>query len=353
MYPRSWGFWNDASGTWRLLGEHHRALRESQEALRLNANAVNPYLNVGSSLLCLERTEEARQIGLRALEHGIDAPGTHLLMYQVAFLENDSNEMRKQIAPLLGETGKGIVMDALLAQSRTEAYFGRLSSARNLSKRALEKARKSKFYEMAAQVRVVDALREAEFGDLVQARNDAGGALTLSSGRNVKLFGALALARAGNVSQAEALANELETKFGSNTLIQKYWLPTIRASIALASNKPAQALDFLNAGSYEFSDTQSSVGNLYPVYVRGQAYLAMHQGTAAAAEFHKFLEHRGIVLNSPLGALARLGLARSYLLLGDKVRASAAYHDFLTLWKDADPDIPVLEQAKAEYAKLQ
>jgi len=352
MYPGSWGYWNDASGTWRLLGEHERALKESQQALRLNANAVNPYLNVGSSLLCLERTEEARQIGLRALEHGIDAPGTHLLMYQVAFLENDSNEMRKQIAPLLGETGKGIVMDALLAQSSTEAYFGRLSSARNLSLRAFEKAHKSKFYEMAAQVRVVDSLREAEFGELAHARNDAGRALTLSSGRNVKLFSALALARGGNVSRAEALANELETKFGSNTLIQKYWLPTIRASIALARNKPAQSLNFLNAGSYEFSDTQSFVGNLYPVYVRGQAYLAMHQGRAAAAEFHKFLEHRGIVLNSPLGALARLGLARSYLLLGDKAKASAAYHDFLTLWKDADPDIPILQHAKTEYANL-
>jgi len=205
---------------------------------------------------------------------------------------------------------------------------------------------------MAAQVRVVDSLREAEFGELAHARNDAGRALTLSSGRNVKLFSALALARGGNVSRAEALANELETKFGSNTLIQKYWLPTIRASIALARNKPAQSLNFLNAGSYEFSDTQSFVGNLYPVYVRGQAYLAMHQGRAAAAEFHKFLEHRGIVLNSPLGALARLGLARSYLLLGDKAKASAAYHDFLTLWKDADPDIPILQHAKTEYANL-
>jgi eukaryotic-like serine/threonine-protein kinase len=352
MYPRSWGPWNDASGTWRLLGEHDRALKESQEALRLNGNAVNPYLNVGSSLLCLERTEEARQIGLRALEHGIDAPGTHLLMYRAAFLKSDSNEMRKQIAPLLGETGKGIVMDALLAQSSTEAYFGRLSSARTLSMRAFEKARKSKFYEMAAQVRVVDALREAEFGELAEARNDAGGALSLSSGRIVKLFSALALARAGDVGQAEALATELETKFGSNTLIQKYWLPTIRASIALARNKPAQALDFLNAGSYEFSDTQSFVGNMYPVYVRGQAYLTMHQGRAAAAEFHKFVEHRGIVLNSPLGALARLGLARSYLLQGDTVRAGAAYLDFLELWRDADIGVPVLKQAKAEYAKL-
>jgi len=241
MYPRFWGYWNDASGTWRLLGEHERALRESQEALRLNANAVNPYLNVGSSLLCLERTEEARQIGLRALQRGIDVPGTHLLMYQVAFLENDSSEMRRQIAPLLGETGKGVVTDALLAQSSTEAYFGHLSSARNVSTRAFEKARKSKFYEMAAQVRVVEALREAEFGKLAQARNRVSSALPLSSGRNVKLFSALALARAGDAGRAEELANELDTKFGSNTLMQKYWLPTIRASIELARNKPSKA----------------------------------------------------------------------------------------------------------------
>jgi eukaryotic-like serine/threonine-protein kinase len=352
MYPRSWGYWNDASGTWRLLGEHQRALRESQEALRLNPNAVNPYLNVGSSLLCLERTEEARQIGLRALEHGIDVPSTHLLMYQVAFLENDLDEMHRQIAPLLGETGKGVVMDALLAQSSTEAYFGRLSSALKFSTRAYQKAQKTKFYEMAAQVFVVDALREAELGKIVQADSDARRALSLSTGRNVKLFSALALARAGNTSRAEALADELDTKFGSNTLMQKYWLPTIRASVELARNKPSKALDLLNAGSYEFSDTQSFVGSLYPVYVRGHAYLAMKQGKAAAAEFHKFLEHRGIVLNSPLEALAKLGLARSYLLQDDTVRAGAAYHDFLQLWRDADIGVPVLKQARAEYAKL-
>jgi eukaryotic-like serine/threonine-protein kinase len=352
MYPRSWGPWNDASATWRLLGEHERALRESQEALRLNANAVNPYLNVGSALLCLERTEEARQIGLRALEHGIDAPGMRLLLYQVAFLQNDTNEMRRQIAPLVGETGKEVVMDALLAQSSTETYFGHLSSGLKFSTRAYQKAHKSKFYEMAAQVRVLDALREAEFGKSVWARNDVRKALVLSFGRNVKLFGSLALARAGDVSRAEALANELETKFGSNTLMQKYWLPTIRASIALAHNKPEEALDLLNLGSYEFSDTQSLVGNLYPVYVRGQAYLGMHQGKAAAAEFQKFFDHRSIVLNSPLGALARLGLARAYSLQGDTVRARMAYHDFLDLWKDADIGVPALEQAKGEYAKL-
>jgi len=352
MYPRSWEPWNDASETWRLLGEHERTLRESQEALRLNANAVNPYLNVGASLLCLGRTEEAGQIGLRALEHGMDVPGMHLLMYQVAFLENNTSEMQRQIAPLLGETGKGVVTDALLARSSTEAYFGHLSSALNFSTRAFEKAQKSKFYEMAAQVRVVDALREAEFGKLGQARNDAARALTLSSGRNVKLFSALALARAGDVSRAEALANELDAKFGSNTLMQKYWLPTIRASIELARSNPSKALDLLNGGTYQFSDTQTLIGSLYPVYVRGQAYLGVQQGNAAAVEFQKFSDHRGIVLNSPLAALARLGLARSYLLLGDRVRASAAYHDFLTLWKDADPDIPILQQAKTEYANL-
>lgn len=353
LYPRSWGPWNDASATWRLLGEHERAIKESQEALRLNPRAVNPYLNVGSSLLCLERTEEAKRVGLRALEQGIDVKAMHQLLYQIAFLENDTNEMRRQIAPLLGETGKGASMDALLAQSSTEAYFGRLRSALDFSTRAYDKAHQSKLDEMAAQVRVVDALREAEFGNLLQARSDSARALTLSSGRNVKLYSALAFARAGNAERAEALANQLDSKFGSNTLMQKYWLPTIRASIELARHNPSKAVDLLNAGSYEFSDTQSPVGNLYPVYVRGQAYLAMREGKAAATEFQRFLDHRGIVLSSPLGALARLGLARAYSLQGDSVKANAAYRDFLDLWKDADIGIPVLKQAKAEYAKLQ
>jgi TolA-binding protein len=164
---------------------------------------------------------------------------------------------------------------------------------------------------------------------------------------------ALALARAGNDAKAQALADELNSRFPQSSLLQKYWLPTIRASIELSHQNPLKAVALLQSTSYELSNAPSLAGNLYPAYVRGQAYLGTHQGKEAAAEFQKFLDYRGVALNSPLAALARLGLGRSYALQGDRARSASAYKDFLNLWKDADPDIPILKQAKTEYAKLQ
>ncbi|HXJ12031.1 MAG TPA: hypothetical protein VNH19_07140, partial [Candidatus Limnocylindrales bacterium] len=301
MYPRAWGPWNDASCSWRLLADHERALEEAREALRLGSHAVNPYLNVGCALLCLERRKEARQIAQRALAHGIDVPGMHLLMYQVAFLEDDTREMEAQLGPLLSGAGREASIDALLTQSSTEAYFGRLRNSLAFSERALEVVKRSNFHESAAQIIANEAVREAEFGNLGRARQAASMALTLSSGRGAKLFASLALARAGQVKRAQALADELDKKFPSNTMIQSYWLPTIRGSIELARKKPFKALDALRCTSLDLSDTGALVGNLYPAYVRGQAYLGMHRGKEAAVEFQKLLDHRSIVLNSPLG----------------------------------------------------
>jgi eukaryotic-like serine/threonine-protein kinase len=353
IYPRDWRPWNDAASNLRGFGEYDHALREAQEALRLNPDAVNPYLNVGFSLLCLERKEGARQIGERALGHGMDVLATHLLTYQVAFLDNDKKQMEAQLAPFLGAPGKEAAFEALLVQSSTEAYFGRLRSSLEFSRRALEIARLNGYHEVAAQVQAIEALHEAEFGDFRRAMQTAGIAHGLSSGRTAKLFTSLALARIGKVRTAQALADELDRKFQRNTLMQGYWLPTIRGAIELARKNPAKAVDALKSVSYELGDTLTFVGNLYPAYVRGQAYLGTRQGKEAAAEFQKFLDHRSIVLNSPLGALARLGLARAYSLQGDTAKARGAYQDFLALWKDADPDVPILKEAKAEYAKLQ
>jgi predicted Zn-dependent protease len=178
-------------------------------------------------------------------------------------------------------------------------------------------------------------------------------ARALSSGRNAKIFTALALARAGDPARALVLADELNSRFPSNTLIQKYWLPTIRGAIELALNNPSRALDALKGVSYELGNNGVLASNLYPVYIRGQAYLRTHQGKEATIEFQKFLDHRPIVLNSPLGALAHLGLARAYSIQSEKSKARSAYQEFLSTWKDADSEIPVLKQAKAEYANLQ
>ena len=352
MYPRGWAPWNDAAASRLLLGDYTGSLREGQEALRLNPHQSDAYLNPGRALLALNRRDEVKEIVQRARAQGMDVTDVHILAYEVAFLENDSKEMEAQLAPLLGKPDKA-TLGALIAQSSTEAYLGRLRSSLESLERGLEIARGGNYDELTAQVRDAEALRQAEFGNCEDARQAASKALTLSSGRNARVFTALALARAGDAMRAQALADELGRQFPSHSLVQRYWLPTIRGSIELARKNPAKAVEALKAVSYELGDTGTLAGNLYPAYVRGQAYLGTRQGKEAAAEFQKFLDHRSIVSNSPLGALARLGLARAYSLQGDTAKSRAAYQDFLALWKQADSDVPVLKEARAEYAKLQ
>jgi len=209
--------------------------------------------------------------------------------------------------------------------------------------------------ETAALWQVNAALREAEFGNAAAAKQDVAAALTLSPGRDVKLFAALTLARIGETARAKAIVQELEKSYPSQTVLKVYWLPTIKAAIALNDNNSAQALVFLEAAApYELGEPPPfQLGTLYPAYTRGLTYLLAHNGPSAAAEFQKLLDHRGIVVNFPTGALAHLQLGRAYALSGDQTKAKTAYQDFLTLWKDADPDIPILKEAKEEYAKLQ
>ena len=252
--------------------------------------------------------------------------------------------------------GKPGSEDLLLSfQSDTEAYYGRLVKARDFSRRAVDSAVRDDSKETAALWQVNAALREAEFGNTAAAKQGVAAALALAPGRDVKLFVALTLARIGEILRAKAIGEELEKNYPSFTVLKVYWLPTIKAAIELSANNSSQAVVYLEATApYELGmPPQLQLGTMYPVYVRGQAQLAAHNGPGAATEFQKFLDHRGITLNDPLGALAHLGLARAYALQGDSAKARAAYNDFFTIWKDADPDIPILQQAKAEYAKLQ
>jgi tetratricopeptide (TPR) repeat protein len=203
---------------------------------------------------------------------------------------------------------------------------------------------------VAAEREADAALREALFGNPAETRERAADALGLSNSWRVQSLAALALAFAGDAERARALADDLANRFPDHTIVQSYEVPTVRAQLALSHDDPAGAIEILQAAvPYELSDS----GALYPVYVRAEAYLAAHKGNEAAAEFQKIRDHPGIVVNSPIGALAHLGLGRAYALSGDKAMAKSAYQDFLTIWKDADPDIPILKQAKAEYAKLQ
>jgi len=254
--------------------------------------------------------------------------------------------------------GKAGTEDILLAyEADTAAHSGKLSKAREFSRQAIASAEQAEEKETAALYESAAALREALLGNAAEARRRAAVALGLPNGRDVLYGAALALAFAGDATRVHALADDLAKRWPDDTIVKFNYLPTIRAQLALNHNNASQAIELLQgAAPYELGlpGTAAFAPGLYPVYVRGEVYLAAHQGSEAVAEFQKILDHPGVVLNETIGALAHLQLGRAYVLVeDDKDKARAAYQDFLTLWKDADPDIPILKQAKAEYAKLQ
>ena len=354
-YPRDYVPPANLGDNYGFLGQYEKAVAETGEALRLNPDSAVPYGNLMGFYALLNRLDEAQATFQQAMAHKLEDPFLNEELYGVAFLRGDTVEMQRQMALTAGKAG---AEDVLLSyQSDTEAFSGRLGIARDFSRRAVESAKRADEKETAAEWQTNAALREAEFGNIAQARNETASALALASTRDVRILAALALARAGDSDRAQKMADELERQNPHNTVIVGYWLPAILAAIEINRHDPAKAVELLQAANpYELGIPLPKVefgGFLYPAYVRGQAYLFLHQGNEAAAEFQKFLDHRGLVANCPLGTLAHLGLARAYAMLGDTTKARTAYQDFLTLWKDADSDIPILKQAKAEYAKLQ
>jgi tetratricopeptide (TPR) repeat protein len=275
-------------------------------------------------------------------------------MYGLAFLEGDRAEMDQQVAWAAGKAGAEDLLPSLA--SDTEAYCGRNAKARELSRRAFDAAIRNDQKESAALWMMGAALREAELGNGAEARRQAKAALALASNHDSQILGALVLARAGDPAHAARMADDLAKRYSQDTLVSNYWLPSIRAAIELGRGNADKAIGILQAAApYELgspSPAPSNGATLYPIYVRGQAYVKLRQGKEAAAEFQKILDHRNIVVNFITGALAHLGLARAHAIQGDTAKAHAAYNDFFTLWKDADPDIPILKEAKSEYAKL-
>ena len=333
------------------LGRYDKAIAEQQEALWLAPDIVYNYVSLGSTYLNLNRLDEAQAVFDQALAHKLDSGSLRQSMYYLAFLRGDAAQMEQQVDWAAGKPGNEDLL--LSTQSDTEAYYGRMAKARDFSRRAVDAALRADSKETAAFWQVNAALREAETGDAARARREVRAALALSPGRDVKVLAALALVRGGDAPRAQSLAEELAKTYQTNTFLNVYWLPTIHAALAVGKGDSSQALvDSESAAPYELGGAGSFVSYLYPAYVRGQAYLAAHNGTAAALEFQKLLDHRGIVGNFITGSLAHLQLARAYAMAGDTSKAKAAYEDFYTLWKDADPGIPVLKQAKAEYARL-
>jgi eukaryotic-like serine/threonine-protein kinase len=350
-YPREYVARLNLSVIYANFGQYDKALEEARKTLRLKANG-DGYGSLAGSYLYLNRFEEARATAEEAQAKKFDSPTLHILMYQLAFLRLDAPGMAKEAGWAEGKPG---VEDVLLVnEADTAAYSGHLQAARKLSRRAVASAERAEEKEAAATYEADGALREGLFGNNGEARQLAAAALGLSTGRDVQFQAALALALAQDATQAQSLSDDLGKRFPEDTNVQFNFLPTTRAQIGLIHNDFARAIEALQpAAPYELGSPFSTISlALYPVYVRGAAYLAAHQGSEAAAEFQKILDHRGIVLNEPIGALAHLQIGRAYAMQGDTAKAKATYLDFLTLWKDADPDIPILIAAQSEYAKL-
>ena len=352
IYPRDSEPYGDLGFISADLGNLERALEEFREALRLEPNTVFNYGNLGTAYTALNRLDEAEAVYKQMEERKLENEGVLQSRYWVAFLKGDAAQMAQLVSAAMGKPG---AEDLLLAtQADTEGWYGKLKNAHELTRRAMDSAQQNDANERTASYQAAAALREVESGNREQARAEANAALKMAPNRDVQAIAALALARAGDTAGAEKLAAELDRTFPLDTLVQRYWLPTIRAAVALEHKDPNRAIELLKAAStIELGEITQLTIFLCPAYLRGEAYLMLHDGNRAAAEFQKFIDHRGVVMNFPWGALARLGLARAYAMQGDTAKAKAAYQDFLTLWKDADPDIPILKEAKAEYTKLQ
>ena len=347
-YPRDMLAHSDLGDTYATLGQAANAIAAYLEANRIDPTDGLTYSRLMFAYALMDRLDEAKAVYQQALTHNFNRPDLHMARQFVAFLEQDSAEMDRQLAWAANKPG--LEDNFLSAASGTEAYYGHLRKGLELNQHAIESGKRNNRVEAAATYEGGVAWTEADFGNYARAREGAKAAIGTASSRDVQTMAALILARAGDPAHAQALADDLAKRFPLHTLIQGYWLPTIRATIEINRNDPTRAIELLKLTS---PLEMIRDGGLYAVYLRGLAYLLLHQSNEAAAEFQKLLAHRGLVGNSPYGALAHLGLARAYALQGDTAKAKAAYRDFLTLWKDADPDIPIFLAAKAEYAKLQ
>jgi eukaryotic-like serine/threonine-protein kinase len=350
-YPRDPVPPGNLGGIYSMLGDHEKSLAATQQCLQLDPASLINYESLGGEYLILNRLEQVKTVLREALARNDgDNPGIHQILYDLYFVQHDSAGMEREATALMGNPG--YEPTTLLAEANTAAYDGLFSKARELTRRAVETARRTDGDEEAAVFESVGALREALAGNQALAKQQARAALVLANGRDVRTLAAVVFGVAGDSVQAGRMADELASEFPEDTIVQFVYLPTIRAAGlpvgAASSDRVIKTL--APARHYELG---SQALPLYSAYLGGEAYLAGHQGSAAAAEFQKIIDHSGLVTNNLIGALARVGLGRAYVIQGNKVKADAAYQDFLTLWKAADPDIPILKEAKAEYAKLQ
>ena len=349
VYPDDYRPHQNLGANYSDMGRYDEAIEEEKTVLQLQPNNVNAFAALMGDYLALDQPGKANEIFEQAHRRKLEHNYLGLYRYYTAFLEGDAATMQAALQWAMERPG---AEDALLsAESDTQAFHGRLDRARSLTQRAAQSAKTADAPETAAGWKANAALREAEVGNLIQARAIAADAMAMSGGRDVELQCALVLARAGQSAQAEKIAAKLDNEFPHSTLVRNYWLPTIRAAIELQKNNANKALGLLEeTAPYEIGYWY--LGHLYPAYLRGEAYLRLGRGREAAAEFQKVLDNRGIVVNFVIGSLATLQLARAEAMSGDTASARKRYEDFLALWKGADANLPILKAAQTEYERL-
>jgi eukaryotic-like serine/threonine-protein kinase len=336
---------------YRNLGQIEKALVEAQEELRLDPGSANAYGNLASTYRGLNQLEDSKRILDEAAARHLETDQLVLNRYLLAFLMDDVNEMQRIVTAAADNPKEAD--EIFSTHGDTEAYHGRFGQAREWLRRAVEAAKSNGDAETAAGYYVAMALQEVEAGNMDQARRDIDAGMALAVNRDMQVEAALVLSRTGDIARSRSIIEDLEKKHPTDTLLNTLWLPTIEASLELQQGNQARALDLLQtAQAYELSSMLWGAV-MYAPYLRGQAYLLAHDPKQAAAEFQKILDHRGVVINRLQGARAHLELGRAYVMAGEPDKARIAYQDFLVLWKQADPEIPILKQAKMEYAKLQ
>ncbi len=335
------------------LGDYARSDAAAKRAFEINPDSSNNYVNLIYCHQYLSRLDQAKALIEQSRAKKLNSPWYSIVLYVVDFLQNDPAGMQQQAAAAMGTPG--VEDQMFFLESETAAHGGQFGKARDLTRRAAESARRAQEKETAAEYQGHNSLREALVGMTDFAKEDAQSALAEIRGKHGEGYSAIAFALAGDLANANRSIDDLTKRFPQDTVVQTQYLPMARAALALNRGDATAALDALSAAApYELGHTNDDFTfALYPIYFRGQAYLAAKNGAGATAEFQKILDHAGVVGNEPIGALAHLGLARAYSLSGNTAKAKTAYQDFFALWKDADSDVPILIQAKAEYAKLQ
>jgi DNA-binding winged helix-turn-helix (wHTH) protein/tetratricopeptide (TPR) repeat protein len=336
----------------KAAGRYEQAIAEARKAIELDPDFAMGYFNLAVNNVYLNRLEEAENVLRRATGRGLEIDEFSFLQQDIAFLKGDQTGMEREASQARERSGAETWVSN--KEAFALAYSGHLQQARIQSRRAIEQAMQESQPERAGLWEAGESLREAFFEQAPDARKRAVDALKLSNNREVQYGAALAFALSGDSSRAQTLAADLERRFPEDTVVRFSYLPVLRSRIALNRGDSARAIEILQAAiPYELGVSRGPFGALYPIYMRGEAHMAAHQGHEAATEFQRILDHRGIVGSDPIGALAHLQLGRAFALSGDTIKAKGAYQDFLAIWKDADPNIPIFNQAKAEYAKLQ